>query len=262
MSHKTHQIIGSAHATCLPDIFEDNSYSKYVSIFNGNQTKIGEIHLVINVFQMRNVALKTPKRSTNSKSKVYKTIVQDEEINCSPDKEIIDQYFSMKQAKHDKLLKSFNDNVTEKFVSQIVARAEKLRGAILKENQKDSIALSDCSEYSILENNKAENAVKVFDYLIGKNMAIKEDEDVLKSLQVSSPASSIMEVEHQNYQNNVPNKVEVNHQPEAVAAKPEKISENHVNPECVWEKRRGIKFNLGYSLTILICVLCFNLFYH
>lgn len=209
MSHKTHQVIGTAHATCLLEIFDDKFYSKYISIFNSNQVKIGELHLIIHVFRTTSVS------SSKKKSRSHKS-----SQDSSPNKQIINQYKSRKQAEHDKLLKTFNDKVTDKYVAHIVARAQRLRGAILKESQDESFNLNNLSDDSMVENNNTEDVIKAYDYLLGKNIDAEEKSTV------HSNSSSFIESTYENYPPPYNDKMQLNHKREKILMEPNEISES------------------------------------
>lgn len=86
--------------------------------------------------------------------------------------------------------KKLNEMVTDKLVAQIVARAQHLREAILKETCKeDSLTLND----SLLSNGSyfnasSENKEKLYNYILETEMPPSEEKKVLNMLKSTSPS--------------------------------------------------------------------------
>lgn len=214
---ETYKIIGTAHIGRLFEIFACKLYSQYVPILNDSGTKVGEIHVSLQLTYLAkfpNMQLKTDKNSENSHDLLstvdnlqyiteiplssYKDIDIIKKNSLKPLKvDTFDTYKSIlkdKRSEFQKSRKKLNEVVTDKVVTQIVARAQRLRGAILKETyNEDPLPLSDNSM-----NNKLypycslKNEAKLYEYILGNEMTSMDERKALDTLRSTSPSPSLI----------------------------------------------------------------------
>lgn len=216
---ETHKVIGTAHIGELFKIFECKSYSQYIPILNDSGIKVGEIHVSLQLTYLEkfpNVQLKTYKSNKNpvnsydllptvdnsqyiSKmpSSIYKDIEVIKKKSIKPTE--VDTYKSILKHKRPEFQKSekrFNEMVTDKLVAQVVVKAQRLRGAILKETyNEDPLALSDSSTNNeSYPSASAENKAKLYKYILGNKMTFADEKKALYTLRSTSPTSSLIDL--------------------------------------------------------------------
>lgn len=162
VSEETDTVLGVSQVTDLLEIFKFRPYFRYVPIVTDCGNKIGEIHINIKLelaTKFSNMQLKAHKlerkqaignTSTNNTfgdERIMKTNRYTVSRREKPEEN--DAYKSilkLRKAEFQEPINKFNNNVTDKLVAHVVARAQKLRGAILKETyDDDGLSSSDHS---------------------------------------------------------------------------------------------------------------------
>lgn len=219
IAEKTREIIGTARVGDLSKIFTCKYYTQLVPILNNNGDRIGKIHVSLQLTyltKLPNMQLKTYKyNKKQEKSDVLASVDNlhyNEEISVascknadikkknftkSTNNDTCDAYRSVLKAKRldfQESKKKFNEMITDKLVAQIVARAQRLRGAILKETYNDdSLVLSDNSMTNGLYAS-AENEAKLYKYMLGTEMSSSEEKKALNTLRSTSPTPSLIDL--------------------------------------------------------------------
>ncbi|KAK2587232.1 hypothetical protein KPH14_002971 [Odynerus spinipes] len=220
VDEKQNQTIGISEVTDLLDIFEQKPLFKYFPILNKNKNPIGEVHVAIklnlNTAKASNMRLKAHKlqrKQANNKitlspfnaelpckeSRIRDTLLNErfgDRLNAPIDQDSKDIYKSIlktKRAKFQEHSLNCNAAVTDKLVAQVVARAQKLRGAILKETYDDDLlALSDTG---LSDNDvSADKEAKLYEYFLGKEMSISDERKALNTLRSTSPTPSLIDL--------------------------------------------------------------------
>ncbi|XP_024939739.1 uncharacterized protein LOC107266816 isoform X2 [Cephus cinctus] len=106
--------------------------------------------------------------------------------------------------------KKFNMEVTDKLVAQVVARAQRLRGVILKEtHNEDLLALSECSTLdSFHSDSSVENEAKLYEYFLGKKMSHHDERKALETLRSMSPSPSLLNLASETIESCKNNKIQ------------------------------------------------------
>lgn len=219
---ETHKIIGTAYIGELFKIFTYKLYSQYVPILSDNGNKIGDIHVSLQLTylaKLPNMQLKTYKSDKDQINShdflpTINNLQYIRKIPLSSNKDIdiikkdsiesikvdaLDTYKSIlkdKRPEFQESRKKLNEMVTGNLVTQIVAKAQQLRGAILEETyNEDSLALNYTSV-----NNKAypyataENEAKLYEYMLGNRMTSIEEQKALDTLRSTSPTPSLIDL--------------------------------------------------------------------
>lgn len=221
IAEKSEEVIATAHVD-LSTICERKLSSQFVPVLNGNGGKLGELHVSLQLtyftklqsvpFRMckynkehidNDIVLSTIKKTNPRHAKeaiAYKNLESAKENSVRPGKvDTYDTYRSVlkeKRAEFRECKKKHNEVVTDKLITQIVARAQRLRGAILKETyNEDPLALSDGS----MSNESYPcaslgNEAKLYEYILGKEMTLSEEKKALDTLKLTSPASSLIDL--------------------------------------------------------------------
>lgn len=198
VSDNTHQIVGTAQVTDLLDIFEGNNYSRYFPILNEFGNRLGDIRVSLkltsmakgiksfrkgkdfhrNQFRDRDNCLSLRSKYGEEKIESSKKMLFDNKssniFSVSDDKynndnDVYKSILKDKRMQADIPLKKFNTQVADKLVAQVVARAQRLRGAILKESyDKDPLVLSESSILdSPISDEEVDNEAKLYEYFLG-----------------------------------------------------------------------------------------------
>lgn len=214
---KTREIIGTARVGDLSKIFTCK-YTQFVPILDNNGDRIGKIHVSLQLTyltKLSNMQLKTCKYNKQEKSDVLESVdnlqynkeipvtsyknadVKKKHFFKSTNNDTYDMYRSVLKTKRldfQESKKKFNEMITDKLVAQIVAKAQRLRGAILKETYNDdSLALSDNSMSNGLYAS-AENEAKLYEYILGTEMTSSEEKKALSTLRSISPTPSLIDL--------------------------------------------------------------------
>lgn len=210
VAENTHDIIGRGYVGELSKIFSCKYYSEFIPILSNNgKDRIGKLHVSLQLtyltklckyskkenndillFDIDNLQHKIPVKSYNNAENIEeKKSIQSEEINTYK------SVLKTKRSEFPESRKKLNEMVTDKLVGQIVAKAQHLRQAILKETYKDSLTLSDSSLSSGAHSNtSSENKVKLYKYILDMEMTSSEEREVLNVLRSTSPNLSLIDL--------------------------------------------------------------------
>ncbi|XP_017879205.1 C2 domain-containing protein 3 [Ceratina calcarata] len=153
VSEETNTVLGVSRVTDLLEIFKFRPFFRYVPIVTDCGDKIGEIHI--------NVKLELVTKSSNMQLKTQKyerkQAIGNTSINAFTDEHIMktNRYtvnrrekpeenktyksiLKLRKTEFQEPVNKFNNDVTDKLVAHVVARAQKLRGAILNETYNDN----------------------------------------------------------------------------------------------------------------------------
>lgn len=227
IDEEVNQIIGTSEVNELLDIFEQKPFFKYFSILDKNRSQIGEVHVGIKfnlnaskATTMHLKAHKLQKKQTKNKIllsdpdansqckelRIHDISLSERFGNTNEDglnapveidsKDIYRSILKTKRAKFQEPLHNCNAAVTDKLVAQVVARAQKLRGAILKETyNEDPLALSDTGlSNSFLNDVPVEKEAKLYEYFLGKEMSVSDERKALNTLRSTSPTPSLIDL--------------------------------------------------------------------
>jgi hypothetical protein len=218
IAEQTNEVIGNAHID-LSMISEYRSSSQFIPILNDSGNKLGELHVSLQLTYLTKFQNTHLKMCKYNKEQIDNDIVLSTIDNLQHVKETIssknldskenfikpvkinmyDTYRSVLKAKRPEFQeykRKYNDVVTDKLITQIVARAQRLRGAILKETyNEDPLTLND----SLINNescsyNLVENEAKLYEYILGKEMTFSEEKEALDTLKFTSPTSSLIDL--------------------------------------------------------------------
>ncbi|XP_046747926.1 uncharacterized protein LOC124412245 [Diprion similis] len=231
VAENTHQVIATAHVTDLLDIFESKRYSRYFPILNEAGNRLGDVHIGLKFTNMTK-GIKTARKIKQFQKTQFEDQASHPVINLKPrvndeklqksNKMIFDNkssnalamsnskymdniYKSVlkdKRMESEMPLKKFNTEVADKLVAQVVARAQRLRGAILKETcSDDRLALSESSALdSPTFDNSIENEAKLYEYFLGKRMSQLDERKALETLRSTSPTPSLINLASETIQ--------------------------------------------------------------
>ncbi|KAG7198214.1 hypothetical protein KM043_005622 [Ampulex compressa] len=123
--------------------------------------------------------------------------IKNEDLIDEPKNETGSIYKSILKSRKAELqepFRNFNSKVTDKLVAQVVARAQRLRGVLLKEAYNDdALILSDSSSSDNLQTSvPPENEAKLYEYILGKEMSHSEERKALDTLRSTSPTPSLI----------------------------------------------------------------------
>ncbi|XP_014613299.1 PREDICTED: uncharacterized protein LOC106791852 isoform X1 [Polistes canadensis] len=224
INEEVNQIVGTSEIKELLNIFEQKPFFKYFPILDINKSQIGEVHIGIKFNlnaskatimrlkahklqekQSKNRALLSPvDANTHCRefdigdtllSKRFGNINKDK-FNTPMKQDIYRSILKTKRAKFQEPLYNSNSAVTDTLVAQVVARAQKLRGAILKETyDEDPLALSDTDLSNSFPNDVPLcKEVKLYEYFLGKEMSASDEHKALNTLRSTSPTPSLIDL--------------------------------------------------------------------
>jgi len=219
IAEQTNEVIGSAYVD-LSLISKHRSSFQFIPILNDNGNKLGKLHVSLQLTYLtkfqntqlkmckynkekidNGIALSTIDNLQNVKDTIFSKNLDNTKENFikSVKVDMYDTYRSVLKAKRPEFQeckKRYNDIVTDKLITQIVARAQRLRGAILKETyNEDPLILND----SLINNescsyNLVENEAKLYEYILGKEMTLSEEKTALDTLKFTSPTLSLIDL--------------------------------------------------------------------
>ncbi|XP_012264437.2 uncharacterized protein LOC105690864 [Athalia rosae] len=269
VTEDTHEILGTAHVGDLRDIFKATVFSRYFPIVNESGNRLGDVHVVLKFTSMT--------KGTKSLSKIkdfQKTQFEDqvsypvinikpkysEEKLQKPNKMIFDNksnnifatsnldnsddvYKSVlkdKRMQTEKPVNKFNTEVADKLVAHVVARAQRLRGALLRETyEKDPLALS---ESSVLDSSRsdtsADNEAKLYEYFLGKRMSRFDERKALDTLRLTSPTPSLIDLASEAIQSCQHNGKSHCNERKAVINVPVETTDNAISKDSISTKSR------------------------
>lgn len=185
---ETRLVVGTSHVVDLLDVIESKNYSRYFPILNEAGNRLGDVHVALKYSSVKGASRSAKKNrdsvktgfsypDINVNSKYNGKMVIDNKSNnifasTNPTKFEDNFYKSVlkeKRTRGDDPGKQFNMEVADKIVAQVVARAQRLRGAILKESYEDDpLALSENSALdSSRSDSEADNEAKLYEYFLG-----------------------------------------------------------------------------------------------
>ncbi|CAK9825792.1 C2 domain-containing protein 3 [Anthophora retusa] len=197
VSEETDTIIGTSQIVDLLEIFKCKPYFRYVPIITNSGNKIGEIHI--------SMKLEHTTKSSNMQLKTYKhkevqaidnTLLSAINSLRNEDDAATDKYtvckkikpgehetyksiLKLKRTGHKEPVNKFNNEVTDKLVAQVVARAQRLRGALLKETYNgDESIFSDNS----MNNIPTENEIKLSERFLDNEVTSSDESKTLCTL--------------------------------------------------------------------------------
>ncbi|XP_031839923.1 uncharacterized protein LOC116430234 isoform X2 [Nomia melanderi] len=209
VSEEGNVVIGTSRITNLLKIFELKPYFKYVSIINEFENKIGEIHVSMKLdyaTKFSNMQLKIQKHIkddgidnialVNANSFKYsRDIINNNDLGNLEVKES-EVYKSILKSRRMKLQKPLikgNKEVMDKLVAQLVARAQRLRGAILREScNEDDFVFSDNSLNNSLHGYASDkDNIKFCEYILGKELTGLDESKALCIDKSNFPTTSL-----------------------------------------------------------------------
>lgn len=206
VAENTHDVIGRGHVGELFNIFSYKYYSEFIPILSNNGHKIGKLHVSLQLTYLTKLCKYNKKENSDILLFAIDNLQYNEKIPVNNNAENIEEKKSIrseeidtynvyrsvlktKRSEFQESRKKLNEMVTDKLVSQIVARAQHLREAILKETYKeDSLTLSDDSLSNGAHSNaSSENKIKLYKYILGMEMTSSEEKEILNVLKSTSP---------------------------------------------------------------------------
>ncbi|KAL6266014.1 hypothetical protein P5V15_002866 [Pogonomyrmex californicus] len=207
-----HKVIGKGYIRELSKIFSYKSYSYFIPILNNNDQDIGKIHVSLQLTyltEVLNMKLETYKYKNDSdislfaidnlqRNKKISIISHNNADNTIKKKTIksekIDMYNTYKSVLKTKQIefqesKKLNKTATDKLIAQIIAKAQHLREALIKETFKEDFfilndtLLSNESYFNSLIENK-----KLYKHILEMEMASLGEKKVMNILRASSPS--------------------------------------------------------------------------
>ncbi|XP_072754790.1 uncharacterized protein [Anoplolepis gracilipes] len=285
IAEKSREIIGTAHVGDLSKIFTFKYYTQLVPILSNNGDRIGKIRVSLQLTYLTkfsNMQLKTCKyNKKQEKSDVLASVVDNLQYNeeipltfyknadvkkkdftHSTNNDTCDVYRSVLKAKRldfQESKKKLNEMVTDKLVAQIVARAQRLRGAILKETYNDdSLALSDNSmSNDLCPYASAENEAKLYEYILGTEMTSSEEKKALNTLRSTSPTPSLIDLASETITANKKDSISIKKKENSLVKSNSPV-EDTVYEETIEDKMKGTH-PLDYVDSIRIFIESFTL---
>ncbi|XP_054000911.1 C2 domain-containing protein 3-like [Hylaeus anthracinus] len=225
ISEETNIVVGISKIADLLEIFEGKPCFKYVPMINDSGNKIGEIHVSMkleHITKSPNMQLKTHnyenkqgvdniKLSAVNSFKCPKDIVDDTYSACRKlkleESEIYKSILKSRRMEFQEPLKKCNNEVTDKLVAQVVERAQKLRGAILRETHNEDILTFN--DNSLNEGLQLEDEVKLCEYFLGKDMTPFDEQKALYTLRSTSPTPSLIHIASNSFKDYKNDKEEI-----------------------------------------------------
>nr|XP_012136642.1 PREDICTED: C2 domain-containing protein 3 isoform X1 [Megachile rotundata] len=212
VDEETNTVVGISQITDLLDIFKNKSYFRYVPVINNSGNKIGELHVSMKLeyaTRALNTQLKTckydNKQSITSTLPVISNIkhqidvTNDKYTTCrklkSEENEIYKSVLKSRSTEFQEPVNRFNNEVTDKLVAQVVARAQRLRGALLKETcNEDVFTFND----NLISNNlqsydATENQARLSEYFLDEDMTSSDENKTLYSFRSMSSTSRLID---------------------------------------------------------------------
>ncbi|XP_076760051.1 uncharacterized protein LOC143428801 [Xylocopa sonorina] len=211
VSEETNQIIGTSQVTDLLEIFKCKSYFRYIPIISNCGTTIGEIHISMKLEHMTksfNNQLRTHRCEKkqvldNSLLLTINSLKNQHDMKvdrCTiagrmkpEDSESYKSILRLRKPEFQEPVKKFNNNVvTDKLVARVVARAQKLRGALLKETyDEDEFNSSNNSINNSLQAHMSmDDEVKLDECFLDKDMASSDGNKTLCKQSLADLASN------------------------------------------------------------------------
>lgn len=197
VSDETNSLLGTSQITDLLEIFNCKPYFRYVPIITNSGTKIGEIHISIKLEYARkslNTQLKLDryekKRAGNNTSfstvSTFKkqgdmtTGIYNTDGNVKPEgSDIYKSILKSRRTEFPEPINKSNNKVADKLVAQVVERAQRLRGVLLR----DALSCNYNSiNSSMLSDSSAEDEQKLHEHYVDKDMISSDERKALCTL--------------------------------------------------------------------------------
>lgn len=240
--------------------FPISSPVKYSAVPETIRSKSTYLNSVLLEDQEEAAQFAGPKMKNHSPMKFYDEIQENKIYQNRDDiyRSVLRSKFNYEADDYKKDLKRNIDNtVTDKLVTKIVTRAQRLRNAIIKEtNNDDSEALSDNSSLdSLCSSNAAPKEARLYKYLMGKKMSLADEHKAIETLLTTSPSPSLVDFATATYKQTEQSETNglnsCSHKVQPINnAVPR---ENSISPEI-----KGMPSIIIYTLELLPCC---NIFY-
>lgn len=177
------KIIGTAFVFNLLNIFTSKPFSRYLPILGTENKRIGDIHVAMKMLQSQDYV--TDVSDHKFVKSIRKNSFRNEKLaRDDKEEEIMPQLLSKRRDDAGSSPgKKRNSEITDNLVSIVIARAQRLRGAI-KNCQGDDV---DCDYVS-----PSENGAKSYRYIPEQDMNFLDKLDTLKTVRDVSPALDLI----------------------------------------------------------------------
>ncbi|XP_076641812.1 uncharacterized protein LOC143352814 isoform X2 [Halictus rubicundus] len=185
VSEENNIVLGTSKIIDLLKVFESKPYIEYIPIVNESKSKIGEIHV--------SMKLEYATKLSNMHMKPNKYVKEDGIDNTVPITTDGYKYSEKsKRTKFQKPLTKGNEEAMDELVTQIVARAQRLRGAVLRESRgEDVFDYSDNSLSGSIQSRVSPNDnTKFWEYLLDRETSSLDDHKPLSIVESTSPTAS------------------------------------------------------------------------
>nr|XP_033342107.1 uncharacterized protein LOC117229628 [Megalopta genalis] len=216
VSEENNIVIGTSKITDLLKVFELKPYVKYVPIINESESKIGEIHVFMKLeyaTKFSNMHLKPNKYikedgidntmlvTANSFKYPEKVTSNNVQNKLKAKDEIYKSILKSRRTKFQKTSARGNEEVMDELVTQIVARAQRLRGEVLRESHgEDVFDFSDNSLSGTLQSHvSTDDNIKFWKYHPGKETTSPNEHKVLSVVGSSFPTASSIDFTSDNF---------------------------------------------------------------
>ncbi|XP_015117884.1 C2 domain-containing protein 3 [Diachasma alloeum] len=214
ISEPLNEIVGTAQISDLHEIFRGKSYIQYCSIINKVGTKIGDIPVSLTLSK----AQRSPRKLKDKKSALSSLPDNDlpepdlnfalknplphrntpptsEKESYKPEENIYRSILKEKRFSMNRTAEKSASKVTDKLVAQVVARAQKLRGVLMKETKDDFLETNENSLDSYRSENDPEDPdAALYKYFMGSSLSRKDEKRALEKLRSTSPTPSLIDI--------------------------------------------------------------------
>ncbi|XP_029032080.2 uncharacterized protein LOC114870947 isoform X1 [Osmia bicornis bicornis] len=208
VDEETDTVIGTSQIADLLEICKSRAYFKYVPIINNSGNKIGELHISMkleHVAKSLNIQLKSCKHDNKQViSDTIHDVTNDKYITCrklkSEENEIYKSVLKSRRLEFQEPAKRFNNEVTDKLVAAVVARAQRLRGALLKETHNEDVFIfnDNLLSNSLQSHISTEEQTKLCEYLLGQDMTSSDESKALCTFRSTSVTPNLID-DRSNY---------------------------------------------------------------
>ncbi|XP_011306464.1 uncharacterized protein [Fopius arisanus] len=213
ISEPLNEIVGTAQISDLQEIFRGKPYIQYCSIINRVGTKIGDIPVNLTLSKAQRTPRKIKQRKPQLPSfpddlseynldfALRKTLTHhntpptEEKPFHKPEDNIYRSILKDKRFTTNRGIEKSNPKVTDKLVAQVVARAQKLRGVLMRETrEEDSLEVDGNSTESYRSSGALQDPdTALYNYFIGSTMTQKDEKSALEKLRSTSPTPSLID---------------------------------------------------------------------
>lgn len=202
-------MIGTANITELQEIQSGKTLIQYFPIYNDNDCKIGDIHVTLTLSSIQKTP-RSPCKSDEVKKKhcnINKPIHEPKSklnykdtyeimplgIKNSENSNIYHSILRDKRSDLDNVPSKLNPGVTDKLVAEVVARAQRLRGAMFIDTHDDILISENSTLDSFRSEKSTENEAALYEYFMGKQMSLRSEKKALQTLRTQSPTPSLID---------------------------------------------------------------------